>query len=140
MEPVVVAVLIGIAVYFVVVAIIPPHILVESTSYTRSMLQQLEEDTLKTESEDTVSVLRKQMANSNLITRVFFTLPGAKRMYPRLLKAGLGQSIEAFFISFLVLFLFLVHLMKGMGLIGLGLAAGLTYLAARGYIKRRIRK
>jgi tight adherence protein B len=141
MEPVVVAVLIGIAAYMLVVALIPTHILAESSGYTRSQLQQLERQAAGVPvTDETGSILREQITHANLITRIFFTLPGAKAAYPRLLKADLTESLDKFFISFLILFLLLVYALKGTGIWSVAIALAVTYFIAWRYVERRVRK
>ncbi len=142
MEPVIVAVLVGIAVYVFEIALIPKSILSRMTPYTRAMLRRLEAENagIKAVGGDLDSVLREHIQKSTLLTRVFFTLPGSKAVYPQMMKAGLTNYVDTFFIVCLVVLLLLVYLLKSMGLWSV-LAAGIvTYLAALWYIRRRIYK
>lgn len=139
MEPLVVAVLIGIAAYFAVVAMIPKHILAES-NYTRSMLERLERENVKEAAETHVSVFREQMEKSSLLTKIFFTLPMTKTAYPRLLKAGLEKNIDAFFMACLVALLLAFYALKGLGVVGLLIAMAFAYMFGYWYIGRRIKK
>lgn len=141
MEPVVLAVIIGIAVYCVIVALIPRRILAETSDYTRNQLQQLERETLRRVPEDdSNSIFREQLQKSSLMARIFYTLPGTKRAYPRLVRGGLADNIEMFFITSLILFLLALYLMRDMGLWGFVLAVAITYFVAWMRIKRRIKK
>ena len=140
MEPIVIAVLVGILAYVVIVAFIPKNMLVRST-YTKSMLQQIEREAPGSNTEeDANSILRDQIQKSGVITRVFFTLPGIQGMYPKMLKAGLGDSIAAFFSLLLVVFLLLVYVLKNLGLLSVLIAFVATYLVAWWYIRRCIKK
>lgn len=140
MEPVVIAVLIGVAVYMTVVALIPKRILADSADYTRGMLEQLERQSVGAAPDDSSSILREEMRQAGVLTRIFLTLPGVKAFHPRLIKAGLGDSLDKFFVAFLVMFLLLVYVLKGSGPWGMLLAAALTYLVAWWFVGRRIRK
>jgi tight adherence protein B len=140
MEPVVLAVLVGIAAYIVVVALIPKSVLSQMTPYTRNMLQRLEEEAAGGMAmPDHASVMRDQM-QSTLLARVFITLPGAKAAYPKLIKAGLGESIDKFFLICLIMFLLFVYMLKGNGFLGVLLAVAASYFFAWRYIIYRVRK
>ncbi len=140
MEPIVLAVLVGIAAYIVVVALIPKSVLSQMTPYTRNMLQRLEEEASGMGMPDQASVMRDQIQHSSLLARVFITLPGAKAVYPKLVKAGMGDSIDKFFLVCLIAFLLFVYILKGWGFVGVLLAVGFTYLFAWMCIGWRVRK
>lgn len=142
MEPLIVAVLVGIVVYIAIVAIIPRRILSQNSAYTRQMLQQIEHQaaSMYLPADDAASILREQVDKSNVFTRAFLTLPGAQALYPRLLKANLTSSIDKLFITCLVLFLSFAYLFKGIGFFGIVTALSCTCLLAWWYINRRIRK
>jgi tight adherence protein B len=143
MEPVVVAVLAGLAAYIAVIALIPKRFLFES-AHTRNMLEQLERESSQMgtgrQPADPQSILREHMQESGVLTRVFFTLPGAKKIYPNLMKAGLDRNIGMFFGVLLLILMSLVFALKGAGIWGVLTALALTYLAAWWYTNRRIAK
>ena len=142
MEPVVLAVLIGVAVYVAVVAVIPRHILAESSGHTKNILRELERDTsdLAGADESAASVLREHIQQGNVLSRAYFALPGARSYYPRLAKAGLGDSVDSFFIGSLVCFLSAVYITRTTGLWSPIFAALFTCVAAHWFVSRRIKK
>lgn len=142
MEPIVVAVLVSLGVYVIGISLIPKSILARVTPFTRNALQRLAAETANSpdEGDDVTSIMREQIQKSNIITRVFFTLPGSSLIYPRLLKAGLAENLDSFFTFLLVVMLLLVYMLKSAGLWGILLAVVGTYYAAWMYIKRKIRK
>lgn len=138
MPPVIFAVLIGIAVYAVVIALIPRYILSDTTQYTRHMLQKLAKDRPLEEIEDNLSVLRTQSNPSGLFATLFYTMPGAEAAKPRLLRAGLINYVGHFFIACFGVFLFTAYLAKGLGLLALPIGILFAYMFAFWYIRRRI--
>jgi tight adherence protein B len=143
MEPFVVAILFSIAVYCVILALIPKRFLAKPSEYTQNMLQTLENeagDLLPETPAAEQSILRAQGKSDTLITRFFFLLPGTKAFYPLMLKAGLGAEVERFFIVQLGVFTLFVLLLKGWGIIGVLIALVLAYLIGYWRVKRRIAK
>jgi tight adherence protein B len=140
MTPVVIAVLVGIAVYMAVIAMMPKRILADTSQYTRTMLQKLAKERPIEEVEDNLSVLRAQSKSTGFLSNLFFTMPGATAAYPKLLRAGMVNSINGFFLSCLTVFFLTLMFTKGMGLVSPLLSAGVAYLFAIWYIRRRINK
>lgn len=140
MTPVVSAVLIGIAVYIVVIALIPRHILADTTQYTRQMLQRLAQDRPIEEVEENFSVLRSQTEAKNLFHTVFYTMPLAEGAKPKLLRAGLAGQITPFFLACIAVFVITLIVARGMGVASLFTALGMAYAFAYWYIERRIRQ
>lgn len=138
MPPVIFAVLVGIAVYALFIALIPRHIMADTTQYTRHMLQKLAKDRPIEEVEDNLSVLRNQGNPGGILTTLFFTMPLAQSSRPKLLRAGLGNKIEIFFIACLAIFFLALYLAKGLGLPAFILATLFAYAFAYWYINRRI--
>ncbi len=142
MEPIILAVLIGVVVYIAIVALIPKNILADSSQYTRSMLKRLEAEShgATSNQEDTVEIMREHIRKANVLTRVFFTLPGAKLVYPKLMKAGLADSIDKLLMVSIILLFLLVWLLKSHGITGILGAFVAVYALGLFYIRRRIRK
>lgn len=140
MPPVLAAVLVGIGVYALVIALIPRHILADSKKYTRHMLQKLAEGRPIEEVEDNLSVLRDQTEAKDRFTALFYHLPGAQAARPYLLQAGLAPKLREFFIILLLVFFFSLMIGHRMGLIAVPLAAAMSYAFAYWIITRRIRK
>jgi len=139
MEPVVIAVLIGISVYMALIALIPERILADSSRYTRSMIEKLARKRDE-ETEENISVLRQQTRSSGFLARVFFTLPGANAVYPKLLKAGLANRVGRFFAACIAVMLIASYGLKQFGGIGIIIAFVLAYVFGAYYIKFRIDK
>ena len=140
MPPIVIAVLVGILVYAVVIALIPRHILADTTQYTRQMLQKLAKDRPIEEVEENLSVLRTQTASKGLLTTLFYTMPLANAARPRLLRAGLSAQIAPFFLSCVTVFAITLLCAHSMGLIAFPLALAMSYSFAFWLIRRRITK
>lgn len=141
MEPIVLAVLVGLAAYMAIVAVIPRRFFSDGDDYTRNMLAQLEREGI--EKLSVVSggdILRKPVMNLTFLTRLFLTFPGAKSIYPRLLKAGLAGNMDTFVIVLLLVFVLLVFAFRGFGFWGVLLALGVIYLGAHFYIRRLLSK
>ncbi len=139
MPPVVIAVIIGIAVYAIVIALIPKHILADTTQYTRHMLQKLAKDRPIEEVEDNLSVLRSQ-EKGGLLSTVFYTMPLANAARPRLMRAGMGSSVNGFFLACIIVFMVALYASKALGILAFAVAFGVSYIFAFWYIRRRINK
>lgn len=140
MPPVVIAVVIGIAVYAIVIALMPRHILADTTQYTRHMLQKLAKDRPIEEVEDNLSVLRDQTDSGGILTTLFFTLPLAQAARPRLLRAGLSTHINGFFMACLGVFFITLYAAKAFGWGAFLVAILMAYIFAFWLIRRRINK
>lgn len=142
MSPLVIAVLVGVAVYIAVIALLGKRIGPESTKYTRHVLQQLSDDKTfeEEESHDNISLMRDDAAPADFMARMFYVMPGTKNIRPKLLKAGLIGEEGSFMVKCAIVMLILCYGLKSFGLIGLGAAFGLTYLFALWRINRRITK
>lgn len=137
-----VAVLIGVVVYVLIVALIPRRILSDSSQYTKNMLKRLEDENVAQSSpqEETVSIMREQMEKADLLTRVFFTLPGSKYIYPKLLKAGVAGNISKFVATLLLIGLTVTWLLRSQGIIAPVAGIIVMYGLAWVYVKRAIKK
>ncbi|NBO17962.1 MAG: hypothetical protein EBV03_01820 [Proteobacteria bacterium] len=140
MTPVVIAVLIGIAAYLIVIALIPKHILSDTSQYTRHMLQKLAKDRPVEEVEDNLSMLKSQTDAKDLLSTIFYTLPGAQRAKPKLLRAGLAGNIRSFFLTCLGVFGLTLYITRGMGILAVPLSIAMGYAFAYWLINRRIRQ
>src|SRR4051812_14262099 len=99
-EPIIIAVLVGMAVYLALVALMPKRLRSESTKYTRNVLQQLalEKPQDSDFDDENISLLANQKNSGDFMTRLFFKLPGTSNIYPKFLKAGMTTRIGGFFI------------------------------------------
>lgn len=140
MTPVVTAVLIGIAAYILIVALIPKRILADTSQYTRQMLQKLAKDRPVEEVEDNFSVLKSQTDAKDLFSTIFYTLPGTEAAKPRLLRAGLATNIRGFFLACIGVFVLALYAARGMGIVAVPLSIAMAYAFACWYIGRRIRQ
>lgn len=140
MPPLMLAVLVGIAVYAAFIALIPRHILTDTTQYTRQMLQKLAKDRPIEEVEDHLSVLRTQIESKNLLSTLYYTLPFAQASRPRLLRAGLAEKTGRFFAACILVFLITLYIGRSLGLLAFVAAIFMAYIFAFWYIRRRIQK
>lgn len=143
MHPFVAAILFSIAVYCLILALIPRRFLAKPSDYTKNMLQSLEDeaDTIVPETSDgEKSILVGQARKDTFASRMFFALPGTRRFYPTMLKAGMGDQLERFFIIQLAVFALCMYLLKSWGMLGLLMALLIAYGSAYWRVKRRIAK
>jgi tight adherence protein B len=141
MEPIFIAVVFGICVYAVAIMLIPKKYMGGSSAYTKGMIEKL--DILKPtgdSGDEQLSVLREQTVSSSILAKIFMAMPGSYRVYPSLLKAGLGNRIDHFVMRCLVVFFVALYFLSKMGLIGAGIAAVIAFMYGRGYIKKQISK
>jgi tight adherence protein B len=141
MEPVVIAILVSAAVFCVILALIPKKVMNKSTDYTKQMLQALEGDATLVAAPAAAgdsSILKGGSLTSTLVTRAFFALPGAKRLYPLMMKAGIGDQVERFFIVQLAVFALFMFMFRAHGIVGIILSLMLAYIIAIWRVKRRI--
>jgi len=139
MDPLVIAVLVGVTVYIAVIALFRKQLAGEG-KYKRNVLQQLTDDNLDEYSEDSASALRGGNAPSDGLTRVFFMLPGTKNLAPKLMKAGLAGHVGGFFIKCIIFFVIALYALKSFGVLSLPGAIGLTYLFGRWRINSNVNK
>lgn len=138
MEPLIVALLVGLGVYIVTVALMPKRMLSKTSEYTQNSLDALEESYAPGKS--SVSILRERTRDESLLLRSFLLLPGARSAYAKMIRAGMENSADAFFISMILVLLLATYLLKSLGIIALPAAALLTVLIGRWYVNRRIEK
>lgn len=134
--------MVGVGSYVLIIAMIPKHILAKHTHYTRTMLKRLEKESQITAAqlEDADNVWREKIQDSNLMTRVFLTLPGSRMMYPKMEKAGIGNEVDKFLILCLLLVFIVAWLMRNQGTMSIPLAFVIVFILAWWYIGGRIRK
>lgn len=142
MQPVTIAVFIGIVVYVLIVALIPRRLLMDSSKYTKSVLKRLENENFAHDAvqEEAASIMREQIEKADLLTKVFFTLPGSKALYPKLLKAGISGSINKFVGAHLLIGLLIIWLLRGHGIWGPVVAVVGVYFSAWFYVRWCIKK
>lgn len=143
MDPLVVAVLVGIVAYAAVILLFRKQIMPDSTEYTRNLLQQLsQEQSLAGEyaAETTTSVLRTPTVRDSELSRIFFMLPGTTGLEPKLLKAGLMEHIDRFFIMCIVFLVIALYALKGLGILSIPAAIVLTYMFGHWRISRNVTK
>ena len=140
MTPVVFAILVGISVYVAVIALLPKSLLKKPYNYTQNMLKRLERQNQPDTNNDDLSVLRRQSISTGTMARLFMVLPGAQRVYPMLLKAGMATQIGGFFIACIVVFVISFIALSRFGIFGIALAIAMPFLFGWRYIKRHITK
>ena len=103
-EPIIIAVVVGVAAYVALIAVLPKRFLAESTQYTRDLLQKLSREKPMDidDLDDHLSLLRSQRHSDDWLSRIFFKLPGTNFIYPKLLKAGMAEKVGGFFIRCLL--------------------------------------
>lgn len=113
-----------------------------SSKHNKRIINQLyeeQEDRARQDASDNSSILK---SDSMGIGRLLLTLPKGEQMYDLILKAGMGNKINGFVFFCVALFFFLfIALSKAAGPgYGLLIAAVLSFLLPRFYLKRRINK
>lgn len=140
-NPIAFAVLVGVAVYIALVALIPKRYMKGSTDYTRSKLQELERAELWQEAEhqDHTPVLQEYQGPLPFMAKVFMALPGAKSTYPGFLKAGLEQRIGVVFTACLALFIVGIFALQSLGWgVAVVMSAILSLVLGWHYVRQRV--
>jgi tight adherence protein B len=143
MQQVIIAALFSIAIYCVILALMPRRFLAKPSEYTKHMLETLESESVQTESRpisDAPSILITHGVKDTPITRLFFLLPGTKRFLPTLQKAGMTDQLERFFLVQLCLFVLLAYVLRGIAFKGILIALAVAYISGRWRVKRAIHK
>jgi tight adherence protein B len=142
MQSLIVAALFSIAIYCVILALMPKRMTAKPTEHTKNMMMALESDS-QAEAQaavDAPSILRSQGFEETNLTRLFFLLPGSKKFYPLMQRAGIGHQVERFLVVQVVIFILMSFLLRGLGIKGIVLALAIAYFTAYWRVKRRIRK
>lgn len=139
MEPVVIAILVGIAAYVAVLALMPRRFL-SAPSYTESMLEKLEQEASATLPDQSGAMFRDEVRPEGALSRAFFALPGTHGLHGRLLKAGLHEAMDTFFMVGLGAFFLLAFVLRDGGAWGVASAFAITILGAWLYINYRVEK
>ncbi|MGE3714786.1 MAG: type II secretion system F family protein [Alphaproteobacteria bacterium] len=144
MSPFFFALLIGVGSYILIIALIPKHILARHTQYTRSVLKRLEEESYATSNpvdhQNSDDIWRERIESSSLLTRVFLTLPGARTMYPKMEKAGIGGEVDKFLVLCMLLMFLVAWFLRSQGIWSIVIAFAAVFLLAWFYINSRIKK
>ena len=140
--PIAIAVLAGLATYIGLVALMPKRMLMQSTQYTRSLLQELaQQNPAEAESgEEDLSLLRGQKRSNDFLSRLFFMLPGTKILYPKLLAAGIAENVRGLFIRGLIALTIAAYILKKFFPVNILLAVFLAYAYVYWSVNRRIAK
>ena len=139
MEPIIIAVLVGLAVYLVLVALMPKRYRAESTKYTRSLLQELSDKQSHNDDDEPVLLLSSQRSHS-LVTRIFFKLPGMGGVHEKLLKAGMADQVKGFLTSCLIVLFIAIYVFGKFFPMNILFAIVIAYLWGYWRIRRKIGK
>ena len=132
----------GITTYLALLAIVPKRLRGESTQYTRNLLQQLslQKTSDGDDSNEDSSLLRNDKYSNDLLSQIFFKLPGSSGLYPRLLKAGIASNTSNFIIRCLIALVVAAYLFKRFFPWNIPIAIIIAFIYGHIHIKRRIDK
>jgi tight adherence protein B len=113
MQPIIIAIAVGIASYVGLVALLPRRLRDDSTQYTRELLEKLsQEPNGYDDMDETQSLLRSQARSGGLLVRLFLRLPVSRMLYPRLIKAGMADRLHGLLVRCLIAFLALLYVLS----------------------------
>ena len=138
--PLVTGVLISVAVYVLIVSLLPKRLIFESTRYTRNQLKRLSQQDDGAQDALSDSILRDQGRPTGLLANAFYALPFTKAAQERIAGAGLASAIDRIFIIGLIAFIFVLFAMKHQGWVSIVCAVAAGYGAAYWYINRHYKK
>lgn len=142
MNPILLSLMLGIGIYVLIVALIPKKILA-GRNYTRSMVSRMKQEAQETsvsEDEESLDSWQEKMEDSNLLSRVFLTLPGSKAMYPKLEKAGISNELDKFLLLCILLMFIIAWALHGQGWVSIPIAVFAVVVIAWLYVNRIVRK
>lgn len=147
MEQILLATVVGVAVYIIGVLLMPRSMTEESNRYTKQMLDRIyREADIGAGAEQQMSsvILKDYLAEANVFARAFFNLPGGKSAYPLLLKAGLGSKVDQFFVGVVIGFFILLAVfgkaLQSEPLLIIPAAVLSTYYCTWKFLKMRVAK
>lgn len=142
MEPIIIAVVVGVAAYIGLIALLPKRLLGESTQYTRELLEKLsqEKSTDFYDGDDNLSLLRSQRRSDNIFAKLFFKLPGTGSIYPKLVKAGMSDKASGFFVRCMIACLVAAYALGKFFPWNIPAALVFTYLYGRWSLNRHVNK
>ena len=123
-------------------AILPERLRGESTQYTRNLLHQLSREKTS-DSDDThedLSLLRNDKYSDDLLSQIFFKLPGASKLQPKLLKAGIANNTSSFLIRCLIALMVGSYIFKRFFPWNIPIGIIIAFIYGHMHIKRRIDK
>lgn len=135
MEPLLMAIVTGLVVYVLAVAIIPRRWLSRAVDHTQQSLDTLEQDYSAAAG---ASILRERPEPTSVLARAFMTLPGAADFYARMVKAGLERHVDLFLLGMGAVWLCASFLLKAIGVWCVPAGLLVAVLAGRWYVRQRI--
>ena len=100
-DPMVIAVSIGIGIYLVIIALLPKNILFK-TRYTKKHIKVLENAQIAPDVED--SLIMDGYKSKGVLARAFYALPFSDFFHPSIVRAGLEAKVDKLFLSCLIAF------------------------------------
>lgn len=138
MESILIPAAAAVFVFIVFLLLVPERISSETERRKRAVLGQVSQDSLRNNLEQGGGININLIKDSSESGGIFAKLPGAQSTVDLLLKAGLWHKRMVFLLSAVFLFLIFCLMMRRFGLVGIFLAAVLSYWLPRKYLKRRI--
>ena len=148
--PIFIAFFVGISVYVLGVLIVQKLFLkTDSTDFTRKQLKDLEQkggqsiDDVISEMENS-NLMQDRYQSTGLLAQIYYAMPLGKYSHPYILRAGMGASVDSFFLTCLgafAVFIALLPLLKVStnGFIILIFAIAATYVFAWRMIQAKIK-
>jgi tight adherence protein B len=137
MEAILISAAASLVVFVLFLLLMPQKISSDADRRKKAMLGQMSENMNSLRPEASVNLLKELPVGANsLLARI----PGVRSTIDLLLKAGLWQSRNVFFLSNLLLLAVMLYLTRSWGLPGPLISLAVGYLLPRKYLKRRIAK
>ncbi|MDX1975999.1 MAG: type II secretion system F family protein [Rickettsiales bacterium] len=97
MSPIIVAILVGFVVFAIIIALIPKHMLTNSSSaHLQTAVRQLrDESSVAADLEylESRSLIRDHLQDADQVTKAFFTIPGTQHLFPYVVRGGLEKKV-----------------------------------------------
>jgi tight adherence protein B len=146
--PIIIALLVGVAVYVIGILLIPKNLISESTSFTRKQLKHLEQDVALDEEYD-IDLNRDRYQINGALSKIFYSLPFSGNVHPYLVRAGMASQVDNFVLACLgilvcslivIPFAGISHNVVMVLLLALLVTFACGWLIIRGMIKSRMNK
>lgn len=141
MGPVFLALSVSILIYVIATSLVPRRFFAQSSIYTQHMINRLRQQQPAPSAHETpLAGLAQEDPIDGPLVHAYLALPLARRTVPILQRAQVWRSLDRFLLVFLLIFFAVLLLCLRIGLLGVPLAAALTWLLAAFYLRRRICK
>ncbi len=141
--PMLVAFLVGVAVYVIGVMLMPKKFLSDSGDFAAKQLKDLEQKSVGVGDELEIDVMRERYQSTKLLSQIYYALPLGRFSHPYLVRGGMAASVDQFFLVCLGVFAAALVLLPVLNIsrnaiVVIILAVAITYFVGWRTIQSRI--